>query len=185
MKDSLSKNLLKKKEERKKVIEFYDVSEKIQSLLVFFPEEESLLDNRSDFFRGLSTDTLLIVSTERKEAYEALVLSTYSYQKYLSKSKEKQYGFFVSEKEKDELIESSKLYEAIYWARDLINTPPRDSNPEKIVEIILKHEWKHFTAKVFDKKSLEKLGCDLLLAVGAGSDFPPAMLVLEPKKKKE
>jgi leucyl aminopeptidase len=185
MKDTLLKNLSKNKEEKKKVIELYDISPEIHSLFVFFPEEDGLLETRSEFFRGLPTDTLVIVQTERKLAYEALVLSTYSYQKYLSKSKEKQYWFFVLEEEKNEFIEWSKLYEAIYWARDLINTPPRDSNPEKIVEIIEKHNWKNFTPKVFDKKSLEKLWCELLLAVWAGSDFPPAMLILEPKKKNE
>jgi leucyl aminopeptidase len=73
------------------------------------------------------------------------------------------------------------LLDAIVWARDLINMPPQDANPVGIVNIIQEHTWKHFNVAIFDKNSLEKFGCNLLLAVGAGSDFPPYMVILTPK----
>jgi leucyl aminopeptidase len=50
-----------------------------------------------------------------------------------------------------------------------------------MVREILTKQWNHFNVEVFDKKELEKLGCNLLLAVGAGSAKPPYMVVLTPK----
>jgi leucyl aminopeptidase len=63
----------------------------------------------------------------------------------------------------------------------MINMPAQDANPEKLVQEILTHTWNHFDVEIFDKAKLEKLGCNLLLAVGAGSDFPPYMVILSPK----
>ena len=63
----------------------------------------------------------------------------------------------------------------------MINMPPQDANPIGMVESIQAYPWKHFDIEIFDKKKLETLGCNLLLAVGAGSNFPPYMVVLTPK----
>jgi leucyl aminopeptidase len=63
----------------------------------------------------------------------------------------------------------------------MINMPPKDANPQGIVDAIRAYPWKQFSVEVFDKTQLEKLGCNLLLAVSAGSDMPPYMVVLRPK----
>ena len=108
-------------------------------------------------------------------------LSLYKYQTYLSEKKQKEYGFFVSETQKKSLESTNSLYDAIFWARDRVNMPPKDANPTSITEELQNRVWKNFRLKVFPKKDLEILGCNLLLAVAAGSEAPPYMLVLEPK----
>ena len=59
--------------------------------------------------------------------------------------------------------------------------PPKDANPAGIVAAIQAYNWKQFDVEIYDKKELEKLGCNLLLAVSAGSDVPPYMVVIKPK----
>ena len=59
--------------------------------------------------------------------------------------------------------------------------PAKDANPIGMVTAIQAYPWRHFTVEVFDKAELQKLGCNLLLAVSAGSDTPPYMVVLRPK----
>jgi leucyl aminopeptidase len=54
----------------------------------------------------------------------------------------------------------------------MINMPPKDANPQGIVDAIRAYPWKQFSVEVFD---------NLLLAVSAGSDMPPYMVVLRPK----
>jgi leucyl aminopeptidase len=49
------------------------------------------------------------------------------------------------------------------------------------VAAIQAYNWKQFDVDIYDKKELEKLGCNLLLAVSAGSDVPPYMVVIKPK----
>ena len=66
-------------------------------------------------------------------------------------------------------------------ACDLINEPPSLKYPERIVDYIKEHDWKNFDLHIFDHKELKKLGCNLLLAVGIGSDYPPYMVILTPK----
>lgn len=110
-----------------------------------------------------------------------MTLSTYKYESYLSEPKKYNHDIVVSSENINSLDERKKLVQSIFWARDLINMPPKDANPIGIVNIIKSHTWKHFTVEIFDKNELQKLGCNLLLAVGAGSDFGPYMVVLRPK----
>lgn len=180
--ERIQTNLHKKGSEKKKVLDYYPSTWSIEKITLFFPEKSELMDERSDAYRSLDPKTLIIPSEKEEEAYEALSLASYRYQEYLSEKKEYAFWFFLTDTQKIKKIqEKAPLYEAIYWARDLINMPPRDANPLSIVEEVSKKEWKNFTVRVFDQQELKKLGCNLLLAVGAGSDIPPYMLVLEPK----
>lgn len=153
----------------------------IRKVIVFFPNKESLSDNRSDCFRSLEDRILYIPSGKVDDAYEIFRLSLYKYQTYLSEKKQREYGFFVSETHKKVLESKNVLYDAIFWARDRVNMPPKDANPENITQELRNRTWKNFRLKIFAKKDLETLGCNLLLAVAAGSEAPPYMLVLEPK----
>ncbi len=139
------------------------------------------MDERSDFFRTLPTNSLIAPAVDVMDAYESLYLSTYHYQKYLSKKKDYQYALLVDVAGISALEAKTPLYDAIYWARDMINMPPKDMNPEGMVRDILNKSWNHFNVEVFDKARLESLGCNLLVAVGAGSAKPPYMVVLTPK----
>lgn len=179
--DVLRENLHKKPSERQMQIQLYVRFWSIRKVIAFFPNKESLSDNRSDCFRALEDRVLYICSGNIEEAYETFRLSLYKYQTYLSEKKQREYGFFTSEAHKKSLESKSTLYDAIFWARDRVNMPPKDANPENITQELQNRTWKNFDLKVFAKKDLESLGCNLLLAVSAGSEAPPYMLVLEPK----
>lgn len=177
----LTENLNNVDEKKKKSIILYDQVAHYDSIIVFFPSENKLMDDRSDFFRTLPTNTLIIPTKNILDSYEALHLSTYHYQDYLSKKKEYQYALMV-DVQNMQLIESKKaLYDAIFWARDMINMPPKDMYPEAMIKNILSKKWNHFDVDIFDKSELEKIGCNLLLAVGAWSSRSPYMAILKPK----
>lgn len=177
----LQDNLKNTEEKKKKSITLYDEVFHYASIIVFFPSEKELMDERSDFFRTLPTNSLVVPAVDVASAYESLYLSTYHYQTYLSKKKDYQYALMVDVADVVTLETKTPLYDAIYWARDMINMPPRDMNPEGMVREIQAKSWNHFSIEIFDKLALEKLGCNLLLAVGAGSAHPPYMVVLTPK----
>jgi len=180
-KEVLIENLKNTEEQRKKSITLYDAIYHFTSIIVFFPIKKELMDERSDFFRNLPNNSIVVPSIDTLGAYESLFLSTYHYQTYLTKKKDYQYALLVNSSDVVKLVTKTPLYEAIYWARDMINMPPKDMNPEGMVKEILAKKWNHFNVEVFDKKALEKLGCNLLVAVGAWSARPPYMVVLSPK----
>jgi leucyl aminopeptidase len=64
-------------------------------------------------------------------------------------------------------------------ARDMVNMPPGDCTPIDMVNMIQALEWKNTKIKIIPKKELETLGCNLLLAVSAGSDKDPYIVVFE------
>ena len=97
----------------------------------------------------------------------------------MSKKEEKSYSLYIPSNYKKQVEEKVPLIEAIIRSRDIINQPPTDTRPEAFVEYISSFQWKNFKLKVIDAKELKKLGCNLLLAVGAGSDYPPYMVILE------
>ncbi len=174
---------LKKKKDREKILSFHMLQWKFELVTLFFPESDELMEDRSSFFRTLTKDIVFIPSSDEVWAHEAMFLASYHYQKYLTKKKEHSHSILLTHDSLKKIKERVPLYEAIFEARDIINEPPSSSYPEIFVEHINSHKWKHFDLHIFGEKELKKLGCNLLLAVGAGSDFPPYMVVLTPKKK--
>jgi leucyl aminopeptidase len=148
-------------------------------LTVFFPKKTSLSDDRAEAIRNTHKNTLYIPSCEFLMAHEVYTLSTYSYDRFITKKEEKEYQLYIPSSYKKQVEQKIPLLEAIIRARDSINLPPTDTRPEAFVESIMEYKWKNFTLKVIDAKELKKLGCNLLLAVGSGSDYPPYMVILE------
>ncbi len=75
-------------------------------------------------------------------------------------------------------------------ARDLVNSPPNETNPEALAaraaDIASEHE--HVKAKALGPKEIEKLGMGAFRAVSKGSDTEPRLVVLRyepprPRKK--
>lgn len=172
-------NQLHEKKHKQKSLVFYGDFFGSKILSVFFPKKSELSDDRSETIRNTHKNTLFVPATDFLSAFEVFTLSTYTYDHYLSKKEEKSYSMYVPSKWKKQVEESIPLLRAIIRARDIINQPPTDTRPEAFVEYIQSYEWKHFTLRILDAKELKKLGCNLLLAVGAGSDYPPYMVVLE------
>jgi leucyl aminopeptidase len=174
----LEENIALKKNEEKSMT-FYGDFFGAKKLIVFFPKKDTLFDDRADALRNAPKKSLYMPSCDFLEAFEILSLSTYSYDVFLSKKDEKLYEFYIAETERKYIESSIPLLTAINRARDIINLPPTDTRPEAFVSYIQSFPWKRFTLRVIDAASLRKLGCNLLLAVGAWSDYPPYMVILE------
>ncbi len=177
--EKITHNLTLDSEKQKKTVIFSHISPLYDAVTCFFPSS-TLMDDRSSLFSGLKEASVFVPEWDEIEALDALTLSTYTYETYLSKPKKIQHSIILSSQQQ-KIEDRKELLASIIWARDMINMPPRDMNPEGMVREIQGKKWKHFDVEVFDKKSLEKLGCNLLLAVGAGSANPPYMVVLKPK----
>ncbi len=168
-----------KKKDAEKTMTFYNSFFGSEKTIAFFPKKESLTDDRSDFLRTAPKKSLFIPSLEFVEAFETFTLSTYSYDRFLSKKDEKVYIFYADAVTMKEIEKIMPRLQATIRARDLINLPPTDSRPEEMIKYIKSYPWKRFKLRIFDAVELKKLGCELLLAVGAGSDYPPYMVTLE------
>lgn len=77
-----------------------------------------------------------------------------------------------------------KVCNAVYFTRDLVNFPPNFLTPEKLAVFAkdLSKSHKSIKVSVFDKKAIQKLGFNSLLAVNQGSAKEPRFIVLEYKK---
>ena len=71
------------------------------------------------------------------------------------------------------------VVESIFMARDLVQSPPTVMNPDAMVRQAEKIAWAEgMDLKVFREKELLDMGAKLLLAVGAGSHWDPALVHL-------
>jgi len=121
------------------------------------------------------------------------VLGAYRYTRYLSgdRAPKKELGttkLMITGKRTPELREAAaagvSLGESVNHARDLINGPPNDLNPITLAEFA-KAQCKELgvACKVWDKKGIEKLGMNLLLAVNKGSGIEPRFIHMTHKPK--
>ncbi|MDE2290830.1 MAG: leucyl aminopeptidase, partial [Elusimicrobia bacterium] len=76
--------------------------------------------------------------------------------------------------------------EAVRFSRDLVNMAPSDKSPEAMAEVAKSLGGPAVKVEVVDEKQAAKLGMNLLLAVGRGSERAPRMvhLVYSPKGAK-
>lgn len=167
------------KKDAEKTMTFYGDFFWAKKIVIFFPKKDSLTDDRADHLRNIEKNTLYVPASDFTSAFETYVLSTYVYDRFLSKKEEKSLSLYVPPNEKEWVEATIPLLEAIIATRDIINQPPTDTRPEAFVEYIEAIKWKHFKLRIIDATELKKLGCNLLLAVWAGSDYPPYMVILE------
>ena len=81
----------------------------------------------------------------------------------------------------DDLVkETVNILNSVNLTRDLVNTPANDLYPETLVDKV-EEAFKDTAVEieVYDKKALEELGAEALLAVSQGSSKEPRMLVLK------
>jgi len=131
-------------------------------------------------------------STGNKEAVlavtEGLALSTYQFDKYLTK-KDKSFSKFniwvaASVVNQGDLNELQLLCESVFTTRDLVNEPVSTMDVAELSKTIEQLGEKHgFTVEIFNKAKLESLKFGGLLGVNKGSIDPPAFHILEWKPK--
>lgn len=126
--------------------------------------------------------------SERAQAVaEGTLLGLYQFTKFKTeKEKIKQIESFVliSHKRDQRIIDGLKkgemISEAVNYVRDLVNMPANLVTPEKMAEEAKKiANESRLKIKVFNKRDLEKLGMNVLLAVGKGSVQEPRLIILE------
>ncbi len=127
---------------------------------------------------------------------EAVGMTDYSFEKYLSKKSEatlKEICLTGFEKRKEAAIRNAVahkalLTESINVARDFVNEAPnvlRSTEYAKLVEADAKKHLKGVKVKVYTKAQLKAMGMDMFLSVNAGSAYEARMVELtyEPAKK--
>ncbi|HPZ09602.1 MAG TPA: leucyl aminopeptidase [Candidatus Eremiobacteraeota bacterium] len=121
---------------------------------------------------------------------EGFLLGQYSFDKYRYKDKKtylERFGiYFPEEVDFDAILLSKAIRTGAYIAkatnlsRDLCNEPGNILTPVKLSELALKlGEEYGLIVKILDEKEMEKLGMNLLLAVGRGSVEPVRLIILE------
>ncbi len=82
--DIIKNNLKLQSSLREKTLVFAYGKKTIKKIIFFFPDQKSLMDERSSFFQNLQTKSLFIPSEKGEECHECLTLATYKYQDHLS-----------------------------------------------------------------------------------------------------
>ena len=129
-----------------------------------------------------STKDILNFEGSKEILSLGIMFSTYKFDTYKTKKGKESVEINFSEEIK---TESSLLKrEAVFWVRDMINTPPLDKTPEFFIEKI-KNLNNKVDITIHDEKWLEDNNFGAVLGVAKGSERKPYFLVGEYNKKAE
>lgn len=115
---------------------------------------------------------------------EGLYLSDYVFDKYKSEKDERP-ELVVSFQSKDKgkfmqgFNEGRIIALSTNYAKNLVNEPAVIVTPDYIEKEALKLKSKNTSIKVLERKDMEKLGLNLLLAVSSGSDKPAKLIIIK------
>jgi len=130
-------------------------------------------------------------STAREQAQavtEGLVLGTYQFTKYKTMNKDKiksinSITLLEADKQAEEGASAGMIIaNAQCMVRDLVNEPAMTLTPAKLADAALELKKLGVKVTVYDKKAIEKLGLNALLAVNRGSAQEPRFVTLEYSK---
>lgn len=117
---------------------------------------------------------------------EGLLLSSYAFEKYKTKKSPSLKVELVGKVAPPFIDEIQNLINAVFTTRDLVNEPQSTLNStayKTAIEQIF-HDQQEVTVTILEKKQLEALQMNALLAVNAASNHPPYFAVCEYKPKK-
>lgn len=121
------------------------------------------------------------LSSELSYIAEALVMSLYSYDRFLTEKSKivSRICFFADEKNRKYIDEGRILGEAVNIARDLVNEPANSQTPYVLADEIeaLGKKW-GFEVEVLKGEALEKIHAEALKEVGKASSNPPAFIIM-------
>lgn len=152
--------------------------------------EDRFFEEAGKLLRKLDGDVVLrsAFGTDFMKRADALALCSYSFDAYKSDKKDRERRLVLVREDRTNSAQKAKfedrvrLLSSVRLARDLVNTPPSDKNPGKIVEVVKSLAWERTDVEILDKAALEAAGFGCLLAVSAGSVEPPYVLVFRRKK---
>ncbi len=120
---------------------------------------------------------------------EAALLGGYRFDKYLDKKAEPRpvYCFLdcnLGPSEKKALKEREVIFRWVNFARDILNEPPNEIQPESLAALF-QTEGKKAGLKIttWEEKRLKKEGCGGILAVGRGAESRPRLVIGEYKPR--
>ncbi|WP_440643512.1 leucyl aminopeptidase [Candidatus Pelagibacter sp. HIMB123] len=178
-------DLIKKRDEKKKIISF-DISSKKKIILVSLKKNitnsdlENLGASFYDQFKSnkinefnLNSDTLL---TKQKNIIgyfaHGIKLKSYLFDKYKSKKNNKNISVIISGKNqlstKDQ-IKFRAIENGTFYTRDLVSEPGNILHPDEYAKRLKSLRKYGLKVTVHDEKKLKKLGMNTLLGVGQGS----------------
>lgn len=157
-------------------IDTYGPFGKSDRIHVFFAgSEEAFFEEAGKILRKLEGDVVLrsAFGADFMKRADALALCSYRFDAYKSDKKDRERRLVLvredrtSSAQKAKFEERVRLLSCIRLARDLVNTPPSDKNPSKILEIVKNLPWERTDVEILDKAAMEKGGFGCLLAVSA------------------
>ncbi len=131
------------------------------------------------------------LSSEWCQAYaEGALLALYKYQRYKyvpPDERQELKSLTLLFRDKEALMPARKaiqygqiIADAVYFTRDLINTPAQDKTPTVLADAAKKLASEpHVQCKILSVPELKKLGMGGLLGVAQGSAQPPKFIILE------
>lgn len=112
---------------------------------------------------------------------EGGLLSLYRFEKY-KKIEDNSIKSITVLGEEDLSIEwLNTCIDAVFLARDMINTPSNDMTPDSLSKMAEKLSNEKIKVKVLERDDIEKEGMGAYLAVSRGSNEPPKFIVIEYK----
>ena len=129
-----------------------------------------------------SSATIEIINFEgnKELLIQGIMFSEYSFDSYKTKGTKESIEINFSENLDTQSNELKK--EAVFWVRDMINTPPLDKTPEFFIENI-KNLNTDINLEIHDEKWLEENNFGAVLGVAKGSERKPYFLVGEYNKE--
>lgn len=130
--------------------------------------------------------------SERIQAVaEGVLLADYRYERYLAKDRAgrrvalDKVGLLIADKEskaeaETALQDATAICAGVCFARDLVNAPGNEKSPEYLaMQAVAMAEQVGISARLLDRKQMEKQGFGALLGVAQGSVRDPYLIVLE------
>jgi leucyl aminopeptidase len=135
---------------------------------------------------ALSTDALSSFGISPADFLEGFLLGLYTFRKYTGEKNKGEIGSIVvlsgdTRKLGDDLRRTKSAASAVWFTRDLINTPANDMTPTHLANAALTLKQKNLSVNVLEKKDVRKLGMGAYLSVAHGSDEPPKLIILHYK----
>ncbi len=120
---------------------------------------------------------------------EAALLGSYKFDKYLEKSTQPcpvvcALDSNPDPNDKKGVKERAEALQWVNFARDILNEPPNEVQPESLAEIFkIQGKKAGLKVAVWDEKKLKKEGCGGILAVGRGASYRPRLVIGEFKPR--
>jgi len=130
------------------------------------------------------------IHSKKREAFilaEGIAMANYQFLLHFSKPAKNSLSTLLLDEETpdEEIKEINNIIKAVYWTRDVVNTPVSHLNAMQLAdEIIRLGKEAKFSVQVLQKAQIEALKMGGLLAVNKGSIDPPTFSTLEYKPKK-